>query len=129
MSTSLQRTLHAPYDAVLAALSPALAAQGFGILSDIDVTATFRAKLGVDFRKTRILGACNPRFAHEALTRDISLALAMPCNVTVVENDDTTVTVRVADPVEVVGRIHSELAPLAQDARVRLAAALAALEG
>lgn len=128
MSTSLQRTLRAPYDAVLSAIPTALAAQGFGILSDIDVTATFRAKLGVDFRRTRILGACNPRFAHEALVRDVSLALAMPCNVTVVESDDATVDVRIADPVEVVGRINPDLAPLARDPRDRLAAALAALE-
>ncbi len=128
MTASLQRTLQQPYDDVLGAIPAALSAQGFGILTDIDVTATFRAKLGVDFRKVRILGACNPRFAHEALARDITLAQAMPCNVTVVEEDDGSVTVSIADPVEVVARINAALAPMARDARDRLAAALAALE-
>ena len=67
--------------------------QGFGIITQIDVTNTFKQKLGVDFRKYRILGACNPAFAHEVLTKDPMVGLLLPCNVVVQEHPDGKVEV------------------------------------
>lgn len=67
--------------------------QGFGIITQIDVTDTFKKKLGVDFRKYRILGACNPAFAHEVLNKDPMVGLLLPCNVVVQEHPDGKVEV------------------------------------
>jgi len=107
----------------------ALGEQGFGILSDIDVKATLKKKLDIDFRQYRILGACNPPFAHEALTAEIELGLLLPCNVIVYETDDRKCAVIVVDPVKnlsVVG--NSDLIPIAEKIQYKLISALESLE-
>ncbi len=118
-----------PFDDVVTSTVQALADQGFGILSDIDVKATLKKKLDVDFRRYRILGACNPPLAHQALTEDIELGLLLPCNVIVYETSEGKCVVAAIDPVKnfsIVG--NTTLEPVAEDVQSRLKAVLASLE-
>jgi uncharacterized protein (DUF302 family) len=106
----------------------ALATQGFGVLTEIDVAATMKAKLGADMPPHLILGACNAPLAHRALTIEPSLGLLLPCNVVVRAVEGNRVVVEVTDPlllVSVTGR--GELTAIADEARDGLVAALAAL--
>ncbi|MEB3297906.1 MAG: DUF302 domain-containing protein [Candidatus Sericytochromatia bacterium] len=124
MST-LQREFDLSMDEILTRLPEALKAEGFGILTEIDVAATLKAKLDVDFRPYRILGACNPEFAHRALGQDLGMGTVMPCNV-VVWQDGAKTVVRVVDPVATVGAACGDaLCDLAGEARTKLEAALA----
>lgn len=107
-----------------------LAAEGFGILCEIDVAATMKKNLDVDFRPYVILGACNPPLAHRALTAERDIGLMLPCNVIVYADDVPGRSVIVAmDPVvalEVTG--NASIRPLAEDVKARLTRALAAVE-
>jgi len=87
------------YDQVLAALPDILKGEGFGILTEIDMRATLKQKLGADIRRYTILGACNPSFALEALGSDIGIGIMLPCNVAVYEADDGRAVVATIDPV------------------------------
>jgi uncharacterized protein (DUF302 family) len=107
-----------------------LAKEGFGVLSEIDVAATLKKKLDVDFRPYVILGACNPPLAYRALTAERDIGLLLPCNV-VVYADDTPgrSVVAVMDPVEALALTGNEaIRPLAEDVKVRLTRVLEALE-
>lgn len=90
--------LSQPYAQAIESVTAALKAQGFGILTRIDVQATLKEKLGVDFRPYTILGACNPPLAHKALSLSPEVGLLLPCNVTVEEVDSTNSLVRIANP-------------------------------
>lgn len=120
-------TLDRPYDDVVSRVKDALADQGFGVLTEIDVRATMRAKLGIDVPDQVILGACRPELAHRALGTAPSIAALLPCNVTVRTTDAGTV-VEAVDPA-VMSRLEdsAEIGAVATEARSRLSAALRAL--
>ncbi len=99
MSYYLARTVSAPFDTVVSDITARLKAHGFGLLTDIDVQATLKAKIGADLPKYRILGACNPSFAHEALKLEDKLGVLLPCNVIVRETADGRVEIASIDPV------------------------------
>jgi uncharacterized protein (DUF302 family) len=106
----------------------ALGAEGFGVLTRIDVKATFAAKLGVDFRRYEILGACNPSFAHAALSTDLQAGLAMPCNVVLYETDEGKVHVLAVDPTATVAVAgNPDLATLAVSVKEKLVRALSSI--
>ncbi len=121
-------TLEAGYSDSVERTRAALAAQGFGVLTEIDVAATMKAKLGKDMPPHLILGACNPPLAHQALTLEPSIGLLLPCNVVVRSVDNTHTLVEALDPaVMVTATGNPDLATVAGHARERLIAALTAL--
>lgn len=123
----MRKTVAGSFDEVLARVPEALKAQGFGVLTRVDVKATLKEKLGVDFRRYQILGACNPRFAYEALTTEPRIGALLPCSVAVWEEDDGRVTVNAVDPVQTVAASDPAFRPVAEQVRELLARALAAL--
>ncbi len=109
------------FDEVINAVTEALKGEGFGVLSDIDVAATFKAKLDIDRPRYRILGACNPALANQAIAADADIGLLLPCNVVVREEEDGTVTVAFMDPVAVLELVkRPEVGALAEEVRTRL---------
>lgn len=99
----MRRELAAKYDAVLEQLPGALSAEGFGVLCEIDVAQTLKKKLDVDFRRYRILGTCNPTFAHQILGVELDVGVLLPCNVIVYERDDGGTVVNAVDPLQSIG--------------------------
>ena len=123
-------TLTEKFEPVVARAREALAEQGFGILTEIDVAATMKAKLDVDLPPYLILGACNPPLAHQAIGIDASIGLLLPCNVVIRALDERRTLVEVMDPnVMVSATGNYALAPVAEQARTRLTAALDTLSG
>jgi uncharacterized protein (DUF302 family) len=121
----MQRTLDRGFDQVLAQVPEALKAEGFGVLTEIDVQATLKSKLNVDFRRYRILGACNPPFAHQALQHSLEVGMLMPCNVIVYEADDQTTVVSAVDPMQTLAaQGDPAIRPLAEQVQQRLRRAL-----
>ena len=122
-------TIAAPLGEAIERTKEVLKEQGFGVLTEIDVRRTLQEKLGAEFRPYVILGACNPRLAHRALSADLGVGLLLPCNVVVYENGDGTSTVEALNP-EAVAWIMGEggeIAAVAEDAKRRLRKAVAAL--
>ena len=98
MSYYISRTIESRFDKAVAKTVDALKGEGFGILTDIDVAATMKQKLGIEFRPYRILGACNPPLAHKALTAEDKVGVMLPCNVIVQEAGAGKVEVASIDP-------------------------------
>jgi uncharacterized protein (DUF302 family) len=121
MSYYIARTSSRSFEAVIAEVIEHLKVEGFGVLTDIDVQATLKAKMGAEIPKYRILGACNPQFAHEALKLENKLGVLLPCNVIVREDDDHRVEVAAVDPVTAMERTgNPALESTAHEVRRRL---------
>ena len=115
-----QSKLNLPYETALEKVTVALKAEGFGVLTNIDVKETMKKKLDADFRKYTILGACNPPLAHKALTARPDVGLLLPCNVIVYEEGDATL-VNIIDPLSMTNFIQDPaLESVAEEARQRL---------
>ena len=109
-------------------VTEALAAEGFGVLTEVDVAATFKRKLNLDAPPYVILGACNPAFAHRAMNADPSIGLLLPCNVVVREDTEGAVHVEALDPVAMFSLVDAPgVEPLAAEVRARLKHALDAV--
>lgn len=118
-----------PYEQAVERAREELAREGFGVLTEIDVAATLKKKLDVDFRPYVILGACNPPLAHRALTAERDIGLLLPCNVIVYQSDEPGMSVVAAmDPVAAMQLAGNDtIRPIAEEAKARLSRALQAL--
>ncbi|MEE8372473.1 MAG: DUF302 domain-containing protein [Dehalococcoidia bacterium] len=128
MSYYFSKTLDLSFDEAVVKVSEELKKGGFGILTEIDVKETLKAKLNVDFRKYRILGACNPSFAYEALQTEDKIGLMMPCNVIVQETPDGRIEVAAVDPVASMSAVaNPKLRGVAEEVRGKLKDVVASL--
>jgi uncharacterized protein (DUF302 family) len=121
LSYYIAKAVSGAFDDAIIRVTEALKKEGFGVLADIDVSATLRKKIGVDFRPYRILGACNPRLAHGALSVEDKIGVMLPCNV-IVQQTEQGVEVAAVDPVASLGRVG---APALDEAAKTVRAALA----
>ncbi len=108
MKYYFQTVLGANFDEVIQRLTEALKEEGFGVLTDIDIKATLKKKLDVDFRPYRILGACNPPFAYRALQAEDKIGTMLPCNVIVQQLDNGKVEIAAIDPVASMQAVDNE---------------------
>lgn len=121
------KTVSTSYEATLERATAALAAEGFGVLTEIDVAATLKKKLGKDMPPYKILGACNPQFAHQAIELEPQIGALLPCNVVVRVEDGKTI-VEIMDPDSVLRLVERpEIGAIAAQVRERLERVLAAL--
>lgn len=126
---AMRKDLRATYDEALATVPAALKTEGFGVLSEIDIAATLKAKIDVDFRRYKIFGACNPPLAHKALSTELLIGLMLPCNVVVYEGDDGHAVVAAIDPVRTIASVGvPALDEVAAAVRAKLVKVLAQLE-
>jgi uncharacterized protein (DUF302 family) len=127
MSYTFDRKITGPFDKAVDRTIAALKSEGFGILSDIDVSATMKAKLGADFRPYRILGACNPPLAHRALLAEEKIGAMLPCNVIVQEKPDG-IEISAVDPLAGMERVgNPALTAIAMEVAERLKRVIAAV--
>jgi len=121
MSYYFGKTLDIPFDDAVDRVTEELKKEGFGILTDIDVKATLKKKLDVDFRNYRILGACNPPFAYKALQAEDKIGTMLPCNVIVQENPDGNAEVSAIDPIASMQAVQNpEIGDVAQEVQAKL---------
>jgi uncharacterized protein (DUF302 family) len=121
VSYYFSKTLNLSFDDAIARVTEELKKEGFGVLTDIDVRATMRKKLDVDFRNYRILGACNPPFAHQALLAEDKIGTMLPCNVIVQEHAAGVVEVAAIDPVASMAAVDNpQLGAVGMEVRARL---------
>jgi uncharacterized protein (DUF302 family) len=122
------KTVDHSYEAAISRVTEELKKEGFGVLTEIDVKETLKKKLGVDFKKYKILGACNPTLAYQALSQEAGLGLFLPCNVIVYENDEGKTVVTAINPIVSLSRIDNpKLEPIAQEVSIRLQRVIAAV--
>jgi len=117
--------LSLPFDEAIPVVKHALEAEGFGVLSEIDVSATLKKKIGVDFRPYRILGACNPGLAYQALVREDKIGTMLPCNVVVQDAGQGHVEIAAIDPIASMQAVHNPaLGEVAGQVQIKLAAVI-----
>lgn len=128
MQYGFGKTVEMDFNSAIEKVTEALQKEGFGVLTDIDVQATLKKKLGEEMPPYRILGACNPALAHKAITNEPSIGLLLPCNVVVRQDENGTVQVEFMDPVAVLKLVDNpSVAELAGEVKSRLERVLAAL--
>ncbi len=130
-STAIGRSvrLNTTFQDALERVTAALKAEGFGVLTEIDVKETLKKKLDVDFRPYKILGACNPPLAYRALSTAPEVGLLLPCNVVVAQIEEGLVEVSLVDPLAMLGVMaYADLKPVAEDAAARLDRVAASLQ-
>ena len=121
MQYSFNKTLDISFDEAVDRVMDELKKEGFGVLTDIDVQKTLKKKLDVDFRKYRILGACNPPFAYKALQAESRIGTMLPCNVIVQETEDGKIEVSAIDPIASMQTIENpKLAEIADQVQAKL---------
>ncbi len=125
---TLRKETRSSYEDVLARVPELLKAEGFGVLTEIDVKATLKAKIGAEFRKYKILGACNPQLAHKVLQTDLEIGAMLPCNVVVYEGDDGKAVVLAIDPTQAIAAANPAVRPVADEVKERLGRALAKID-
>ncbi|MEQ8363515.1 MAG: DUF302 domain-containing protein [Cyclobacteriaceae bacterium] len=115
-----------PFDETITKVTEALQKEGFGVLTNIDLKATFKKKLDVDFRNYQILGACNPNFAYEALNIEPTLGVMLPCNIAVQETENKEVIISAINPMETIGKTikNKKLTEVAENVSTRLKKAI-----
>mgnify|MGYP006279844315 CR=1 FL=1 len=128
MSYYISKTVDASFNDAIEKVTADLKEEGFGILTEIDVKDTLKKKLDVDFKKYKILGACNPGFAHKALQHEDKIGTMLPCNVIVEEHEDGTVEVSAVNPIASMQAVsNDQLADIAGEVRDRLEKVIKAL--
>ena len=121
MSYYFSKTVNADFDAAIEKVTEELKKEGFGILTQIDVKETLKKKIDIDFKKYRILGACNPHFAYEALKAEDKIGTMLPCNIIVQEHENGKVEVSAVDPVSSMMAVKNEaLVPIAMQVTEKL---------
>ena len=116
------------FDETIAHVKAALKEEGFGVLTEIDIKETLKNKLDVDFKRYKILGACNPVFAHKALQSEDKIGVFLPCNVVVTENDEGHIEVAGVDPIASMVTVENEgLGEIAQDVQAKMKRVIASL--
>ena len=125
---TLKKATRQSYEEVLVRIPDLLKAEGFGVLTQIDVKETMKQKIGVEFRKYKILGACNPQLAHKVLSADLEVGAMLPCNVVVYEGDDGKAVVLAIDPTQAIAAANPAIAPVAEQVKDRLGRVLARIE-
>ena len=124
----LRTTINVPYEEAIEKTTAALKEEGFGVLTEIDVKATLKKKLDVDFRRYVILGACNPPLAHQALSNELEIGLLLPCNVIVYETNEGQTTISVVNPMAMMDVAENEaLHTVANEAQARLSRVIQSL--
>ncbi len=130
MSYYIARRSRQTFEQAIERVKNALADEGFGVLTEIDVTATLKKKLDVNFRNYRILGACNPPFAYKALQAEDKIGTMLPCNVVVQQISDDEVEIAAIDPVASMQAVdNDELRPIAEEIREKLGVVVARAAG
>ncbi len=121
MNYYFNTTIEVPFDEAIEKVIEELKKEGFGVLTDIDVKATLKNKLDVDYKNYRILGACNPSYAYKALQAEDKIGIMLPCNVIVQETEDGKVEVSAVDPIASMQAIqNAELEDIANQAQAKL---------
>lgn len=124
----MKKVLELPFDRALNTVTEALGKEGFGVLTDIDVAATLQKKLGVEFRRYRILGACNPPLAHRVLSADLNAGVMLPCNVVVYEDGPNRTIVNAVDPLQTMAKeLGPEIQAVAEEVRAKLGHVLSSI--
>lgn len=121
MSYNTSKTLNCSFDEAISKVSASLQTEGFGIITEIDLKNKFKEKLGIDFRNYKILGACNPKLAYQAIEKEPNIGVMLPCNILVQEHLAGGIEVTAINPMETMAGVPNEqLKPLAEDVSQKL---------
>ena len=118
MGYYLTKTVKTDFNTAIEKITAALKTQGFGVLTEIDLTATLKNKLDVDIKNYKILGACNPNFAYRALQKEDKIGIMLPCNVTVIDQGEGNTEISIVDPKAMMSPVENdELQPFAEEVK------------